>query len=152
LAPTLHDSLGIPSSDPLPSQGQRASPIVPPSEAAPCQVCQLRNPADATFCTACGTRLYQPCAHCGHMMEWLTPVGSACGHPGPGAGLAMPSSPSPALAGGGAERKPVTVLCCGVTHGDSQGEPHALETLHRRMHTLQALVRDIVLPYGGQVH
>src|SRR5262249_17878855 len=39
-----------------------APPVVP--DVRPCAACHYTNPAAATFCAACGTRLRHPCAHC----------------------------------------------------------------------------------------
>ena len=54
--------------------------------------------------------------------------------------------------GVGAERKPVTVLCCTVARTAAGGARVDLDTLHSVMQELHDLAHDVVQPYGGRLH
>src|SRR5262245_42790038 len=91
----------------------------------PCGTWQQTNPEDATFFTACGTRLRQPCSYVGHDVALPAVFCIVCGQPlaplSPADRTAVSAvapwrpdaTQTPSRQGeGSAERKPVTVLCC----------------------------------------
>src|SRR5262249_42535475 len=148
-----------PGPAPHPGPPPPAVPGVPP-----CGPCHYTNPEDATFCAACGTRLRQPCAHCGQELILPALFCTACGQPivvlsTPGAvaaPAAAPESPQTGVTptdprGFGAERKLVTVLCCTVARPAAGGTRFDLDTLYSVMQELHALAHDVVRPYGGRL-
>ena len=61
----------------------------------------------------------------------------------------MPSlSPTPTLVG---ERKPVTILCCGLAAPTRLHEHLELDALHRLMRALYKLARSEMQLYGGTI-
>src|SRR5262245_9891438 len=139
-----------------------ASPVGPDSR--PCVACHYTNPAAATFCAACGTRLRHPCAHCGQAILLPAAFCPACGQPrggpappGPVASIAAVSELSqtvvtpPDHSGLGAERKLVTVLYCTMASPAAGGARFDLDTLYSVMQELHGLAHDVVRPYGGRL-
>ena len=159
----LPEDLSPPALPPEAAPHSRPSPPVVPG-VRPCAACHYTNPEDAAFCAACGMRLRQPCAHCGQAILLPSAFCTACGQPcvvssppGPVASLAAaPEHPQTAVGpleqrGVGAERKPVTVLCCTVARTAAGGARFDLDTLYSVMQELHALAHDVVRPYEGRL-
>jgi class 3 adenylate cyclase/tetratricopeptide (TPR) repeat protein len=134
------------------------------SNVQPCAACHYTNPAEATFCAACGMRLRQRCPHCGQTLFLPSAFCTACeqsgiasSSPATGAGtsqsLVLPSSAvtPPDQRGVGAERKLVTVLCCTIARTGAAVARVDLETLYSMMQELHTLAHAVVRPYEGRL-
>jgi class 3 adenylate cyclase/DNA-binding winged helix-turn-helix (wHTH) protein/tetratricopeptide (TPR) repeat protein len=156
MAPSALPPVATPSPRPVPPERVNVSP---------CAACHATNPAEATFCAACGTRLRPRCPHCGQTLLLPSACCTACekssivpSSPATGAGrpqsLALPPSPviPPDQRGVGPERKLVTVMCCTMARTGAGMACVDLATLYRRMQELHTLAHAVAHPYEGRLH
>ncbi len=130
-----------------------------------CATCGTDNRDDRRFCRSCGSTLGQTCAACGTLNEpgdrfcghCGTALGGDAGQSGQGSGGTADGGPadggaaSEASAGGGTERRVVSVLFAdlvGFTSLADSRDPEAVRDLLSRYFDV---AREIVARYGGEI-
>lgn len=144
--PPMPSVAGLPPTEPV--QGSAAQAL---SGVYLCFTCQHANRHDATFCSACGTRLRQSCSACGQSSPIPAAFCTACGHPFVAAVLSGTVRLDATLGSSG-ERKSITVLCCAVNMVTGSGERVDLDTRHSVIQKLHDLSQDVIRRYGGRLH
>ena len=116
-----------------------------------CAACGHENREGRKFCAECGAGLAPVCPACGASNEVGEKFCGECGTAMAPAASSMPAAPAPAPAGGGAERKHITVLFADVAGSMDLQEQLDAEVWAEIMGRFVALLAEGVRKYGGTV-
>jgi class 3 adenylate cyclase/predicted ATPase len=122
----------------------------------PCPQCQHENPAEATFCLNCGTRLARVCSQCQHVLPPEAKFCIACGHAltatsAPGTQLSQAESAPPARHTPEAERRQLTVMFCDLVESTALSGQLDPEELREIIRAYQAACTDVIQRFDGYV-